>query len=331
MTTTRTIMGRIAKPMIQVLWKSRLPRIIHSKYPTILLYHGVTALAGRYAMDMETFKTHLDFLQSTTELVGPEEATIARSVKGRPRVILTFDDGFGNNFREAIPELKARQIPATFFISSGHSKVQRYLWFASLRAVDEHWPEKDVYIDDRRLTMSGAEREISFRHIWRSVRTAAPHPQGGLDVIDASFGALSEFVDQRTLEACYSGVTQQELSAVSSDPLFQFGGHTVDHVDLTLCNDEQVEFQIVRNRQWIEDALGKRIDLFAYPFGAYNGRVAEIVRSIGFANVHVVDFRTSARGDHFLSRVGIYASSTSVLGVKAYTGNWLRAFDVKVG
>ena len=56
-----------------------------------------------------------------------------------------------------------------------------------------------------------------------------------------------------------------------------FGAHTMTHPDLTRLPAELLEAEVVGGKRVIEDALGSRVDTFAYPFGRYDDRCRELV------------------------------------------------------
>jgi len=56
-----------------------------------------------------------------------------------------------------------------------------------------------------------------------------------------------------------------------------FGAHTLTHPDLTRLPAELLEVEVVGGKRVIEDALGSRVDTFAYPFGRYDNRCRELV------------------------------------------------------
>ena len=57
-----------------------------------------------------------------------------------------------------------------------------------------------------------------------------------------------------------------------------FGAHTCTHRDLTRLPDHEVRAEIVDSKNMIEDALGGAVSTFAYPYGRYDARVADLVR-----------------------------------------------------
>lgn len=56
------------------------------------------------------------------------------------------------------------------------------------------------------------------------------------------------------------------------------GAHTLTHPDLTRLSLDRAEAEIRDSKAIIEDALGARVDCFAYPYGRYDQRIHEIAR-----------------------------------------------------
>jgi peptidoglycan/xylan/chitin deacetylase (PgdA/CDA1 family) len=59
----------------------------------------------------------------------------------------------------------------------------------------------------------------------------------------------------------------------------EFGSHTLTHPDLTRIKLDLAQEEILRSKQEIEDRTGRPPTLFAYPYGRYNVRIQEMVRS----------------------------------------------------
>src|SRR5262245_18479440 len=51
-----------------------------------------------------------------------------RELPKRP-VMVTFDDGFHDNYRNAFPILKSAGVPALFFLTTGHIGTNKVFWF----------------------------------------------------------------------------------------------------------------------------------------------------------------------------------------------------------
>lgn len=63
----------------------------------------------------------------------------------------------------------------------------------------------------------------------------------------------------------------------------EIGSHTVSHARLPTLDDEALSRELCDSRNSLEDALGTAVSSFAYPYGAWDARSAEAVRSAGYA------------------------------------------------
>lgn len=63
---------------------------------------------------------------------------------------------------------------------------------------------------------------------------------------------------------------------------FVFGSHTVSHVALNKLPREQVMAELIDSSKEIEHQLGTKPRYFAYPTGAYNPQVEEMVKQAGY-------------------------------------------------
>jgi glycosyltransferase involved in cell wall biosynthesis/peptidoglycan/xylan/chitin deacetylase (PgdA/CDA1 family) len=122
----------------------------------VLYYHRV---GGRdvWTKPSEEFRKELAYLKSQYECISfAQLCDRLRSNKPMRRraVVITFDDGYRDNFTKARPALKEAEVPATFFVATGFISAERE--FAhDLRALDRgdistaHFPK--LTWDDLRL------------------------------------------------------------------------------------------------------------------------------------------------------------------------------------
>jgi len=60
------------------------------------------------------------------------------------------------------------------------------------------------------------------------------------------------------------------------------GSHGRTHRRLTRCSPAELRDEVEGSKKSLEDALGREVRHFCYPFGAYNETVVEAVRSAGY-------------------------------------------------
>lgn len=86
----------------------------------VLFYHRVAdEVPNRWTISTQRFRKHIELLSQHCEFISLDE--VQRRVRTgdspRPAVHITFDDGYADNFRDALPLLIQRSIPCTYFVT----------------------------------------------------------------------------------------------------------------------------------------------------------------------------------------------------------------------
>ena len=98
-------------------------RLLHkeSKKLTILMYHSVNPTYHN-SVTPENFSKQLQYLLSRFEEIGIDELIAllnSGEIPSRDSVVLTFDDGYEDNYQYAYPILKEYDCTATIFVCTG--------------------------------------------------------------------------------------------------------------------------------------------------------------------------------------------------------------------
>jgi peptidoglycan/xylan/chitin deacetylase (PgdA/CDA1 family) len=89
---------------------------------TVILYHRVSdAARDNLTVGVEQFDRQMALIRRHCEVLSIEEVIALRNVPrtSKPLVSVTFDDGYLDNFENAVPILLRHRIPAAFFVSTG--------------------------------------------------------------------------------------------------------------------------------------------------------------------------------------------------------------------
>ncbi|HMO85535.1 MAG TPA: polysaccharide deacetylase family protein [Lacipirellulaceae bacterium] len=97
--------------------------------PVIVLYYHRVAddHPNDWTIGVERFKAQIEWLRERFEIISLLEAQtrVGARVNHAPSVCLTFDDGYADNCRYALPWLIDQGIPLTYFVSTGHVLQER--------------------------------------------------------------------------------------------------------------------------------------------------------------------------------------------------------------
>ena len=133
----------------------------------VLLFHNVADQSevnyfnANLNFEPQKFIRFLELLRKLEYQTLPL-ASIDKST-GNRAVYLTFDDGYPSWVNNVLPILNEREIPATFFVSSGLITGEAYMW----------WSE----IDTLSTAKIGIFKELEYRKVRNKIASAGSVPQ----------------------------------------------------------------------------------------------------------------------------------------------------------
>jgi peptidoglycan/xylan/chitin deacetylase (PgdA/CDA1 family) len=125
------------EPLIQMYYLASLPlrrrqaaqrEAIGASPITVLFYHRVAdEHPNDWTISTARFKAQITWLRERFEIISLADAQqrIGSGVNRRPAVCITFDDGYADNCREAVPWLISEKLPFAYFVSTAHVIQQR--------------------------------------------------------------------------------------------------------------------------------------------------------------------------------------------------------------
>ena len=225
----------------------------------------------------EHFVEHLDVLKRIATPMPlarlVRETRAGRRTRGA--VALSFDDGYFDNFADALPRLERADTPATVFVATGSlgapfvwdelvrlileaptlprvldlgSSYPDYSWQLGVRDVDDEGHHRwDVRAAPR------SPREALFSSLWGLLRPLEPVPR---DEILASLGHWSVAAAPRS--ATTRCMTADEVHEIAASGLVEIGAHTVNHPVLAALSHDDQEVEVDGSALALEDILGGR-------------------------------------------------------------------------
>lgn len=233
-------------------------------------YHTVSSEALPHIKELYNYKTEkefvkdLDFLLNKYQVLQPSD--LIKSIQMRTKIpensfLLSFDDGLTEVYKNIVPILNKKGIPAIFFINNKYidNSTLFYKHKISLIVHSIKTNLKDKSIEKVKhildLSQSNESELIAMIH-------KLDHHDG--EKLDRILLALE--IDQTEyLENKQPYLTFEELEKISNQGHF-LGGHTVHHYPMDkLTINEQVE-SIIESVTWLKDNFHLKYELFSFPF-----------------------------------------------------------------
>lgn len=230
------------------------------------------------------FDRQLRFLKRLGNVV-PLPGALNALTAGRPlparAVSITFDDGYRDNLRFAVPLLEHHRLPATYFLVPGLlSRIVRPWWevaawaFMCAREQQLNWEGQSLKLDTVAL------RRASFRGV------AARLKRRNRMARDAEVATLVDRLrpsGNPTVEELFLDWNEARLLVQRG---FSVGSHSMYHTILSRESPAEQTFDLGESRRRLQEELGAEVGLLAYPNGTrqdYGPETITAARQAGYS------------------------------------------------
>lgn len=310
------------------LWR----RVALRKRAVVLMYHRVLtpeedrasgSLPGMVVREA-SFERQMSFLKRHFVVLSMNEFA-DRLARREPfpdsSCVITFDDGWLDNYTRAMPILRRHGLPATVFLPVNFIGGQRMFWREALthllvRAVLEG--RRDHAVRDRLRAVMAPHRLADLLDIHAAdpgplVREAvgavhglrAPAAAAIIEGLEAIVGPLEtdtpdRFVDWRQV----SEMAEHDIA---------FGGHGAEHRLLGELPPLEADVEIREAERVVGSKAAGAVPAFSYPNGSFTPTVVSLVRNAGYRLAFTtVPGAVEADDEPFtLRRVNIHEDSAS--------------------
>jgi peptidoglycan/xylan/chitin deacetylase (PgdA/CDA1 family) len=234
-------------------------------------------------IDRRRFDQICSFLKSWCNVLPLAEGVERlQSASLPPRAAcITFDDGYADNFRCALPILEQHGLHATFFVATGFLDGGR-MWNDTLIEAIRTTQCESIDISDFgicKLRISSVEyKRKALEMLIPAIKHLEPDARREAVAAVASRCAPTTAPDDLMM-------TSDQVRSLRASGM-GIGAHTVSHPILERCDHTTARREISESRSYLEDLLCERIGLFAYPNGKlgtdYTQEHVDIVRELDF-------------------------------------------------
>ena len=278
-------MTKLAHPLFRFL-VSRLSPAGPNARLSILIFHRVLPEPDPLfpsEATVESFDAQMGLLKSLFNVLPLPEAVERLQAGTLPAraAAITFDDGYADNLTLALPILQKHGLHATFFIATSYLNGGRMFNDTVIESIRRS-PHAQLDLSDLGLGThdlgSDAAKAEAIGKILPQVKYLP------LDARDTTVAEITTraSVDRLPDDLMMTTAQLKQLHAAG----MEIGGHTHRHPILAKLDRAEAQAEIAAGKAWLEDTLGDRVRMFAYPNGKpgtdYLPEQAGIVRGLGF-------------------------------------------------
>ena len=283
---------------------SLLPaRLACQGFPCIIYYHRVIndqdsevylRANPSICISKNLFHKQIEFLVESTKILSLNEfiqLVLNKKNLADRTALLTFDDGYLDNYENAFPVLKYYGVPATIFLTSGMIESEKRFWWDELyglltgiKTTDHMWEvaenmnwhepfrKEDVKFIQNRFTDFKSKY---FNVLNERMKNLDPK------TINNFLASMDNLLGMEKLQNKREFLNWDEIREMSKDGIY-FGSHTHTHPNLKLLSDIEIfeEFSISKNI--IEKEIGTEIQTLSYPSGLFENRCFKLLEQCDY-------------------------------------------------
>jgi peptidoglycan/xylan/chitin deacetylase (PgdA/CDA1 family) len=283
--------------MINPILKIAKKILLHSYFSpigTIFMLHRCSPINSKNLYWNEHMKVSpgylrksLNELMKTHDFISLDDLYVLSQTKSLPKkpfIIMTFDDGYLDNYEYALPIFDELHIPFTVYITNSFPDRTAFLWWYVLEDIIQN--NKNIVLSDGNQFNCGTKQEKEDTFLSCRQLILAFDQEKLMEKFKLLFNNyyIYDYTSYND-NLCLSWEMIQEMS---NNRYCTIAAHTVNHKALNRLSDVRLNYEILTGKKELEERIGKPVKHFSYPFGTPNeigSHEVEFIKTCGFDTV----------------------------------------------
>ena len=233
-----------------------------------------------FSCNEANFVEHMKYIKKHFTVVTLEDLPVIfkGKIADKRYALITFDDGYIDNYTKAFPILLENEISATFFLATNFMNNAEIPWWDKIAYLVRH-----AQVDEIKLNNWPDIITLSKEDVPTSIRKV-------LDIVKINNGSTIEEIIIELEQKLY--IPNPDL--MNKEPLFMtwdmaremqsagmsFGSQTCSHRIMSHLSIDEQDFEAKASKEMIEKELNSSIKAFAYPVGGKDSFTADTIEII---------------------------------------------------
>jgi len=251
-----------------------LRRMLRGRYLTVLCYHRVMDIDSSFPFDSDLvsastdqFKDQLEFISSNFNVINFRllHDYLRRQNGNFPEnpLIITFDDGYIDNYQIAYPMLREFGLTATMFVTAGFIGENRVFWWDKIAYIIKKTEIRSFHIE------SPLEISIDINDFPDRQECAGKMIKKAKELSDRQkehlIEQLSEQLEVSPPEGDLNYVMSWDQLREMNGEGIEIGAHSVNHPIISNVDQSRLKKEVRDSRQRIEEKIGAEVITFGSP------------------------------------------------------------------
>ncbi|MGF7119278.1 polysaccharide deacetylase family protein [Methanobacterium oryzae] len=263
-----------------------LRRKITKSQISILAYHRVGPQTDEWSLNPlseKIFEYHINYLSKNFKIVTLSNLSemIRNGNVPEKAVVITFDDGYKDNYEVAFPILKKYNAPATVFLATGPVEEKNLFWWDKINYALFHTDMESIdlnHIGAYQLCCN-EDKILAGLNIQEKLKKMDNNKKETVmgELINLTDVTIPEKLGKKYL------LSWDEIKKMNKNGI-EFGSHTVTHPILTNVSIDKAKWELINSKKCIEENLETEVKSFAYPNGDFNAKLSSLVENLGYTS-----------------------------------------------
>lgn len=237
----------------------------------IVYYHVISDIKYPYYFDEKSitpdeFEDQIKFFKKHYEIITLSEAQqLSLNNKSlKHKLVITFDDGFKDNYYVIRPILNKLNCKATFFLIGNCIDNKDLMWRNKLIEINKvrknrlHLALQNM-ADEYNLNLKGSEDLMK----WSADELLMERKD---EMVDFLWSETMNISVQEYLSLHEPYLTSGQIKELCEQG-FEFGSHTMSHPFCNNLSFEKFKYEVINCKDVIENITKEKISSFSYPYG----------------------------------------------------------------
>lgn len=216
------------------------------------------------------------FLMQEFEMIGLDRLLELIDSGERPDRrygMITFDDGYVDNYTVAFPVLRRAGCPAGFFLPTDFVGGVDIPWWDRIAWRARHLGDGQLSIPgyDEPVEVRSSDLAGSIRRVLRVVKDTPATP------MSEKVAAIEQQVNCPDITQADIFMTWEQACEMQNHGMW-FGSHTRSHRILAPLSEADQRLELAESKRVLEEGLGRSVEALAYPVGGPDSYTQATVR-----------------------------------------------------
>jgi len=244
----------------------------------VLNYHRIRPSApqfqtafddGVYTVDEDEFARQIKWLKRNTLVLSEKELIESHGKNGflppsasTPSVVITFDDGYRDNYTIAFPILKYYKVPAILFVTTQMINTRQLSWWDIIAYLIKHTRKPFISLDEQKSFLP-EQKQDAIKYFQQRMK------QEQYEQTKYLLSELSETCDVALPDIALQDreiLTWEEIREMTRHQV-AIGSHTHTHRVLTTISQSSQKEEMILSKLIIEEKIGGPVLTISYPVG----------------------------------------------------------------